>query len=61
MEILQVFKPLLVEMESFGENLDREEFVESSLCLLEKQDINARNLVLSFGKKIPKSLQNLEN
>lgn len=35
-EILQIFKPLLVEMETFGEDLDQEEFVESSMALLEK-------------------------
>ncbi len=42
-ELLIIFKPLLVEMENFGEDLDREEFVESSLALLEKVDINSRN------------------
>jgi hypothetical protein len=30
-------------MENFGEDLDREEFVESSLALLEKVDIISRN------------------
>jgi hypothetical protein len=30
-------------MENFGEDLDREEFIESSLALLEKVDINSRN------------------
>ena len=47
-------------MESFGENLDKEEFVESSICLLENKDISSRNQILNFGKKIPKSLLNLE-
>lgn len=42
-ELLIIFKPLLVEMENFGEDLDREEFIESSLALLEKVDINSRN------------------
>jgi hypothetical protein len=42
-ELLIIFKPLLVEMENFGENLDREEFIESSLALLERVDINSRN------------------
>ena len=60
-EILQIFKPLLIEMESFGEDLDKDEFVESAICLLEKQDISSRNLVLSFGRKLPKSMQNLED
>lgn len=51
-ELLIIFKPLLVEMENFGEDLDREEFVESSLALLEKVDINSRNQVLNHGKKV---------
>ena len=51
-ELLIIFKPLLVEMENFGEDLDREEFVESSLALLEKVDINSRNQVLNYGKKV---------
>ena len=42
-EILSIFKPLLIEMESYAEDLDREEFVESALCLLEKLDIGSRN------------------
>lgn len=42
-ELLIIFKPLLVEMENFGEDLDREEFIESSLALLERVDINSRN------------------
>jgi Ca2+-binding EF-hand superfamily protein len=35
-QILQIFKPLLCELEAFDEELDREEFIESSLALLEK-------------------------
>ena len=42
-ELLIIFKPLLVEMENFGEDLDREEFIQSSLALLERVDINSRN------------------
>lgn len=38
-EILVIFKPLLIEMENFDEELDRGEFVESSIALLEKADI----------------------
>jgi hypothetical protein len=49
-EILSIFKPLLVEMENFNEDLDREEFVDSSISLLDKLDINSRNIVLNFGK-----------
>jgi Ca2+-binding EF-hand superfamily protein len=46
-EVLVVFKPLLVEMETFDEDLDREEFIESAITLLEKLDINTRNMVLT--------------
>ena len=46
-EILVVFKPLLVEMETFDEDLDREEFIESAITLLDKLDINTRNVVLT--------------
>lgn len=60
-EILAIFKPLLVEMETFDEDLDKDEFIESSLTLLEKMDINRKNIVLSVGKnKIPKSHAHFE-
>jgi len=42
-EILLIIKPLLVEMESFDENLDKEEFIESGIALFESLDINQRN------------------
>ena len=51
---MQIFKPLLCELETFDEELDKEEFIESSLALLEKQDISCRNAVLNFGRKVPK-------
>ena len=54
-DILLVFKPMLVEMENFDEDLDKEEFIESSLALLEKLDINLRNTVLNYGRKVPRS------
>ena len=64
-EILTIFKPLLVELEAFDEDLDKEEFVESSLALMDKLDINQKNQVLNFGKnrKVPKSmaLHEMEN
>ena len=59
-EILTIFKPLLVEMENFNEDLDKEEFVDSAISLLEKLDINSRNTILNFGKHLPKSLKSLE-
>ncbi len=34
-EVLLVFKPLLVEMETYQEHLDQEEFIESSMALLQ--------------------------
>ena len=54
-EILEIFKPLLVELETFNEELDKDEFVESALALLETLDIQSRNTVLNFGRKVPKS------
>ena len=60
-EILQIFKPLLVELETYDEDLDQEEFVQSGLALLEKLDINSRNTVVNFGKKIPRSHFEVEN
>ena len=39
-EILIIFKPLLVEMEIYNEDLDKEEFIESATSLLETLDIN---------------------
>ena len=60
-EILAIFKPLLVEMETFDEDLDREEFIESGLTLLEKLDISSKNTVLQLGRsKIHKSQAHFE-
>ena len=33
-ELLDVFSPLINEMDQYGESLDRDEFIESSLVLL---------------------------
>jgi len=33
-ELLLIFKPLLLEMDNFGETLDEAEFIESSLQLI---------------------------
>ena len=54
-----IFKPMLVEMENFDEDLDREEFIESGLALLDKLDIVSRNTVLNYRKKVPRSKANL--
>merc|ERR1711988_286077 len=50
-EVLIVLKPLLVEMENFDEDLDREEFIDSSLALFEKLDINQRNTIINCNKQ----------
>ena len=49
-EILLIIKPLLVEMESFDEDLDKEEFIESGMALFETLDISQRNQILNYGK-----------
>ena len=50
-----IFKPLLVEMETYNEDLDKDEFIDSAMSLLETLDINQRNTVLNFGKKVPRN------
>ena len=54
-ELLIVFKPLLIEMENFQEDLDKEEFIESALCLLRQSDLRSRNAVLLHGRKVCRS------
>lgn len=54
-ELLILFKPLLVEMENFSEDLDKDEFVESALALLEKSTITAKSQILNYGRKVPRS------
>jgi len=51
-EIILVFKPLLLEMEKYDEELDKEEFIESSLALLQQGTVDQKNLILNFGKKL---------
>tara|TARA_B110000285_G_C15087300_1_gene596943 strand:- start:1287 stop:1442 length:156 start_codon:yes stop_codon:yes gene_type:complete len=34
MDIILIFKPLLLEMETYDESLDKDEFVESAVSLL---------------------------
>jgi len=41
-------------MENFGEELDKDEFIESSMALLEKVDIVYKNAVFNYGKKVEK-------
>ena len=42
-KVLRTLKPLLMEMESYDETLDEEEFVESALVLLEVSKIKITN------------------
>ena len=37
-EIFSIYKPLLIEMENFNENLDKDEFIQSSLALIQSLD-----------------------
>ena len=50
-EVLLVFKPLLIEMETYRERLDKEEFVASGIALLKSASIKDRNTILDCGKK----------
>ena len=47
-EILDVFAPLLVEMENLEESLDKFEFIDSSLELYKTLTITQRNIILNF-------------
>ena len=47
-EILEIFTPLLVEMESLDETLDQEEFVESALALYDTLNISQKAAIMSF-------------
>lgn len=60
-EILVIFKPLLIELETYNEELDEDEFIESSIVLYESLDINSRNIILSMGKKVSKSRSGVES
>lgn len=51
-EILLIIKPLLVEMENYDEDLDRDEFIDSAIGLLSQKDINTRNIVLNHSRKM---------
>ena len=42
-DILVIFKPLLVELETYDEELDQDEFIESALVLYNNLDINSKN------------------
>ena len=50
-EVLLVFKPLLIEMETYQEQLDQEEFIESSEALLKAATNEERLTILNFGRR----------
>ena len=52
-ELLEVFSPLLCEMEELSTTLDREEFLDAALRLYSTLNVNDRNLILQF-RKVPK-------
>lgn len=49
MDIILIFKPLLLEMETFEESLDKDEFIESAISLLQRLTIKERNTIFKFG------------
>ena len=49
LDIIMIFKPLLLEMETYEESLDKEEFVESAISLLQRLTIKEKNTILKFG------------
>ena len=50
-DLVKVFDPLFREMDEYGETLDLDEFVESSLVLLKGCTVAQRGLVLGYGAK----------
>jgi hypothetical protein len=48
---LTVIKPLLVELETFSETLDEQEFVESVIALLERGTVADKAIILDFNRQ----------
>ncbi|TNV85154.1 hypothetical protein FGO68_gene11081 [Halteria grandinella] len=49
-KILEVFQPLLIEMEELGTTLNQEEFLDASLRLYQTLNIQDRGLILNFNR-----------
>jgi hypothetical protein len=49
-DILEVFSPLLCEMEELGTTLNQEEFLDASYRLYATLNISEKNLILNFKK-----------
>lgn len=58
-EILEIFTPLLCEMEEISTTLDREEFLEASLRLYQTLNIHQKNLILQY-RRVPRLKENHE-
>lgn len=48
---MEIFKPLMVELEQLDEPLNREEFVDATTRLYEQLNQKDKNLILRFGKE----------
>jgi hypothetical protein len=48
-DLLNVFRPLFKELDTFNESLDKEEFIDSSLRLYKTLNVTQRNLILKFA------------
>jgi len=49
-KILEIFQPLLIEMEELGTTLNQEEFLDASLRLYATLNIQERALILKFNR-----------
>ena len=54
-KILELFKPLIDEMERFNACLDVDEFIESSLVLLQRYTVDKRNFILNLNRVYKKT------
>ena len=50
-DLLQVLMPLLIELETYDEKLDKGEFVQSVLALYKTLTITEKNAIRNFGRK----------
>jgi hypothetical protein len=58
---LEIFAPILEEMERIGETLDESDFVDAGQRLIKTLDITRRNTVLSFTHQEPNTTQIYED
>lgn len=60
-EVLEVFTPLLQEMEDIAQTLDRDEFVEAALRLYQTLNVADKNIILTFKKNQDFGMYKLSN